>query len=488
MTLSKTAVSGNTAGDGGVPGTATNNGISSGGAAGGGGGIAAAGATGELEISDSQITGNRAGSGGASPGFVATARGADGGGIWLVGFGPATIERTSIVGNRAGDGAAGAPGGGGGFGGGIMVTALVDLTLRDSVVSGNAAGDGGDGRTFVGVGDGGNGGGIYLGVSSNHSFALTNVTVAGNSSGAGGDEKLEAGSQGGHGGLGGGIYAFGIGTFTHVTVASNQTGAGGAGEVPGARGVGGGIHSAGEKQTIANSIFASNSPGNCNMGAGAIVDGGHDVSFPDATCPGINGNPLLGPLLSAGGPTQTMGLAEGSSAIDIVPASGANCAAADQRGVPRPQRAACDAGAYEAVAIPAGPLDEHSLPVNPLPPGATDKTRPVIKLLLRKQKLRIALKKGYFCFFTDNELGTAVADLFATGKTAKGTAAAKRKRVAHGALRVRKTGKQKLVVRFTKKAKTAFKKRRKVTLTLVLTAKDAAGNVTRKTAKVTLKR
>jgi len=111
----------------------------------------------------------------------------------------------------------------------------------------------------------------------------------------------------------------------------------------------------------------------------------------------------------------------------------------------------------------------------------------VVKLLLTKQKLRKALKKGYIAFFSDNETGSATADLFASGSTAKGTAA-KRKRVAHGTLKVTKTGKQKLVLKFTKKAKKAFKKRNKVTLTLVLRVKDAAGNATTKTARVTLKR
>ena len=111
----------------------------------------------------------------------------------------------------------------------------------------------------------------------------------------------------------------------------------------------------------------------------------------------------------------------------------------------------------------------------------------IVKLLLRKQKLLKALKKGYFAFFSDNETGTAAGDLFASGKTAKGTAA-KRKRVAHGTVKVTKTGKQKLVLKFTKKAKKAFKKRKKVVLSLTLTVKDAAGNTTKKTAKVTLKR
>src|SRR5262249_45753340 len=46
----------------------------------------------------------------------------------------------------------------------------------------------------------------------------------------------------------------------------------------------------------------------------------------------------------------TRALGAGSAAIDVVPAAG--CAANDQRGITRPQGAACDAGAYE-VAPPA---------------------------------------------------------------------------------------------------------------------------------------
>jgi hypothetical protein len=45
----------------------------------------------------------------------------------------------------------------------------------------------------------------------------------------------------------------------------------------------------------------------------------------------------------------------GSPAIDLVPSTGAGCAATDQRGITRPQGSACDAGAYEAV--PAAPGD-----------------------------------------------------------------------------------------------------------------------------------
>lgn len=58
-------------------------------------------------------------------------------------------------------------------------------------------------------------------------------------------------------------------------------------------------------------------------------------------------DPLLGPLQDNGGPTETMALLPGSPALDVVPASGTVCPSSDQRGVSRPQGAACDVGAYE---------------------------------------------------------------------------------------------------------------------------------------------
>ena len=67
-----------------------------------------------------------------------------------------------------------------------------------------------------------------------------------------------------------------------------------------------------------------------------------------------NTNPLLGPLHDNGGRTLTHALLPGSPAIDA--GDDLACAAApvngiDQRGVPRPQGAACDIGAYEYVLV-----------------------------------------------------------------------------------------------------------------------------------------
>lgn len=56
-------------------------------------------------------------------------------------------------------------------------------------------------------------------------------------------------------------------------------------------------------------------------------------------------DPMLAPLADTGGATATFALVPGSPAID---AAGASCPSLDQRGQPRPARAACDAGAFEA--------------------------------------------------------------------------------------------------------------------------------------------
>lgn len=96
-------------------------------------------------------------------------------------------------------------------------------------------------------------------------------------------------------------------------------------------------------------------------GDGTVVSLGDNI-FSDESCgltgPGdMTGDPLLGPLADNGGPTLTMALLPGSPAIDAVPVE--RCTDADgapllvdQRGIPRPQGAACDIGAFELEAIP----------------------------------------------------------------------------------------------------------------------------------------
>jgi uncharacterized repeat protein (TIGR01451 family) len=64
----------------------------------------------------------------------------------------------------------------------------------------------------------------------------------------------------------------------------------------------------------------------------------------------ITANPNLGTLGDYGGSTQTIPLLANSSAVDT--GNDTTCATHDQRGIPRPQGAHCDIGAYEVVIPP----------------------------------------------------------------------------------------------------------------------------------------
>jgi hypothetical protein len=336
-------ITGNAAGAGGA-GDSTH----PAGAAGGNGG-AIYNAGGVVTIVGSTITGNSAGDGGDGADFGSGGNGAtgapggSGGGIDNAG-GTLDVEGSTISGNRAGNGGSGGEGdvGGsaneGGDGGGIYSTG--ELFVRDSTVSGNRGGDGGNG----GLGDTGSGGdggfgGSGAGVRSVGATLITNTTLSGNATGAGGGGGL--GSPAGltrYGGIGGGVYlpSGATGEFTNVTIAGNRAGQGGA------MALGNGVSA-----TENNSVIASNT-GIDECAGGAFTDGGHNIGFGDTRCPGIHGDPRLGPLHDNGGPTPTMALLAGSPAIDLVPAtSGQLCPDTDQRGLARPQGASCDAGAYE---------------------------------------------------------------------------------------------------------------------------------------------
>src|SRR5437667_433445 len=95
---------------------------------------------------------------------------------------------------------------------------------------------------------------------------------------------------------------------------------------------------------------------NCSTTTGGpvIVDNGYNLDS-GTSCGFSTSNhslnstdPMLGPLASNGGPTQTMALMSGSPAINVIPTSFAGCnGSTDQRGVSRPQGAGCDIGAFE---------------------------------------------------------------------------------------------------------------------------------------------
>jgi CSLREA domain-containing protein len=223
----------------------------------------------------------------------------DGGGIYNE-TGGVTIARSTITNNSAT-----------GQGGGIFNTVddpyrrhRAGVTLTNSTVSGNSAGSGG-------------------GISnsprrSSVSLTLTNSTVARNSA-----------TQ-----EGGGIFQRGLNPDEDVALLG-----------------------------LTNSLVAQNSAPigpdvfNSNVEAGFVfarfnlIGDGSGSGVSD----GVDGNqvgsagapidPKLGPLADNGGPTRTHALLLGSPAIDA--ASTPDCPPTDQRGVLRPQGAACDIGSYE---------------------------------------------------------------------------------------------------------------------------------------------
>lgn len=105
---------------------------------------------------------------------------------------------------------------------------------------------------------------------------------------------------------------------------------------------------------ILRNTIVANGPAGSSC-TGGVTDGGGNLSYPDATCPGIHADPLLGPLQDNGGATLTMAPALGSPAVDA--GINAACATApvngaDQRGISRPVGGRCDIGAVEVNYLP----------------------------------------------------------------------------------------------------------------------------------------
>ncbi|MCW5876186.1 MAG: sortase [Anaerolineales bacterium] len=203
----------------------------------------------------------------------------------------------------------------GGWGGGLAIgTSTTSATLNNVTFSRNTAQ--------------GPGGGMYNGGN----VLLTNVTFAFNESQSGGGAFHNLQSSA---------------TINHATFRDND-------------GLGDSLMLEDGAVTVTNSLFGITTAAHFNLTGGSldIID-----SLSPVACPVIAGlactnvivaSTLLGALQNNGGFTQTMWIEPGSPAMD---AGGVNaaCAATDQRGVPRPQFAACDLGAYELIDHAAGP-------------------------------------------------------------------------------------------------------------------------------------
>ncbi len=341
----------------------------------GGGALYAQG--GIVTIRNSRFSGNRGGNGGAignlqarftiegtlfednSTNPIAGQFGGVGGAIYIDGSGGGQLViRTSVFRGNVASRTAGA-----------IHTYLyaggTGMTIEDTTFEGNSTQQNGGAiyhqngaltitrSTFAGNTTRGQGGAIWLLQASPTS--ISNSTFTGNAA-------TGIAPNNGSSGLGGAILinASTTATISHTTIANNH-----------ADWVGGGITGGmggGSATTLRGTIVAHNTAANggnpwniAHNCSSQLLDGGGNLQFPTHANPGdpndpnctaviAIGDPLLGPLASNGGPTQTRALLPGSPARNRV-TSGCPPPATDQRGVARPQGAACDAGAFEAAPI-----------------------------------------------------------------------------------------------------------------------------------------
>jgi hypothetical protein len=261
---------------------------------------------GSLSISDSNITSNSSYTGGGiynSGGYVSlnnsivSENTTDISGSGIRNLGRLTLRDTTVMNNSAtGNGVSGA---------GISNEGFTEM-VNSSIV----------GNTSTNIGAGINNWGV---------FKLVNSTVSGNSPG--------------------GIVNSSRLDMYNTTVTNNTSSS-----------VGGGIFNfniAILSNTIIGGNFGSAGSPDC---FGTLTSRGHNLIQNTTGCT-ISGDttgnvlgvdPMLGPLQDNGGPTLTHALLTGSPAIDAGDES--ICPSTDQRGVARPQGAACDIGAFEFVA------------------------------------------------------------------------------------------------------------------------------------------
>jgi hypothetical protein len=260
-----------------------------------------------------------------------------GGGIEVLDTGSLTLRSDSVAFNSAI------------FGGGVFVEGGGSLTVTDSAIFANQAGF--------------EGGGIYVGAGSGRlrvirSAVYQNVVTADGGAGAGvftqasgrgpklfADDTIALNSARGANSLGGGVFGDDL-TFVGDTIADNSAVAGG------------GLDVDWTPSSALDTIVAGNSGGNCSapfhtseydLEDDAVATCGLSAADHDI----VGSAPQLGGLAANGGPTETMALSPGSTAVD-----NGNCSAlvrelradVDQRGRPRRfgARGVCDIGAWDS--------------------------------------------------------------------------------------------------------------------------------------------
>jgi CSLREA domain-containing protein len=251
--------------------------------------------------------------------------------VFSVSSGPVTIAGITITGGVT-------PYTGGGAG----ILNWGELTVRDCVITGNDSYPNWGGGIRHGYGtltvvsstiSGNNGHTKYgSGITNSAELTVLNSTMSGNTSSAGG--------------LATGIYTYGAGetSIAHSTITGHSTGILSEGGAVGA-------------VKVKGSILWGNSTADAAGSAGTVtslgynlVGGGGETVF-NATGDVVNvADALLGTLqLNSPGTTPTHALLTGSPAIDTGTCNDHAGAAVttDQRGISRPQGAACDKGAYE---------------------------------------------------------------------------------------------------------------------------------------------
>jgi hypothetical protein len=236
----------------------------------------------------------------------------------------------AFYGNGGFGGGTGGLGGGGAGMGGAIFNAAGSVTITNSTLASNAA-DGGDGSTS----GSGYGGAVF---NLNGGVTLTNDTLAGNTVGAG--NNYSGGSADG-----GALYTLGMdGVVAYV--GGPAIGAAAAASVNAIN------------TLFANSSFVNSTGGSDLFNKNSTFSGSNDLATQSTNLPtGVTATTTallnLGGLANNGGPTQTMALAVGSSAIG----AGLDTTAApynlttDQRGTgfARMFGGAVDVGAIEAL-------------------------------------------------------------------------------------------------------------------------------------------